>query len=100
MEDIHVFSCTETDTIKRECMDTSDSENPAGNFALDLTSVEIKTEPDDRISVGMEETAIAEEGGISTMCFSPRTSDHQKKTEVIISKSKGKKKVKLNVFHG
>ena len=88
-----VFSCTETDTMKRECMDTSDGENSTGNLTLDQTSVEIKTEPDDRISVGMEETAIAEEGGISTMCFSPRTSDHQKKPEVIISKSKGKKKV-------
>nr|XP_022328477.1 zinc finger protein 721-like isoform X3 [Crassostrea virginica] len=94
MEDVHVFSCTETNTIKRECMDTSDSENSAGNFALDQTSVEIKTEPDDRISVDMEETAIAEEGDISTMCFSPRTSDHKEKPEVIISKSKGKKKEK------
>ena len=93
MEDVHVFSCTETDTIKRECMDTSDSENSAGNFALDQTTVEIKTEPDDRISVGMEETAIAKESGISTMCFSTRTSDHKKNHEVIILKSKGKKKV-------
>ena len=93
MEDVNVFSCTETDTIKRECMDTSDSENSAGNFALDQTTVEIKTEPDDRISVGMEETAIAKESGISTMCFSTRTSDHKKNHEVIILKSKGKKKV-------
>ena len=89
-----VFSCTEIDTMKRECVDTSGGENSTGNLALDQTSIEIKTEPVDTSSENMEDLAIAKEGGIDTKC-SPKPSDNQKinvNFRVIISNFKEQEK--------
>ena len=94
MEDVHVFSSTETDTIKRECIDTSASEKSSRKHALVKSKIVKPSKPDIITSVEMEDSAIAEESEIiSTNCFSPRTSDFQKRDKVMISNSKRKEKV-------